>query len=99
MVRDASDLVVREIDPAMWREGVICPIAAPMPLEQFLDAVAGIGVPIVPEPDGVVRTGDHAGWHVVATVTRLNRPMYVLIPPEALPMLASYRADPEDGAG
>lgn len=83
------DAMVHEIYDRAWKLGELDPLPNAPPLERLLQVVGEEGVPLRADPGSEVEGGPYDGGHVITVLTR-DRPMYFLMPPEAIPLLEPY---------
>ncbi len=88
-MKDASTLMVREIDGVAWKLGRIDPLERYTSLSELLAMVEVGGMPLEPEADGLLEGGEYDGGYVIAAPTRDGR-VYFMVQAEALPLLRGY---------
>lgn len=88
-MRQATDIYVHEIYDKAWRVGEIDPLPTAVPLERFLQVIAEDHISLRADPGSDLQSGPYEGGQVITVLTR-DRPMYFMVPPEALPMLEPY---------
>lgn len=88
-MREADEIMVREIYDKSWKLGRVDPFETPVRLERLLEVVAEDRIPLAPEPGGELEGGPYHGWRVIKLETR-DRPMYYMMPREAIPLLKPY---------
>ncbi len=88
-MRQATDIYVHEIYDKAWKVGEIDPLPVAVPLERFLQVIAEDHISLHADPGSALEGGPYEGVHVVTVQTR-DRPMYFMVPAEAIPMLEPY---------
>ncbi len=88
-MRQTTDIYVREIYDKAWKFGEIDAFETAVSLERLLQVVAEDAITLSVEPGSELEGGEYDGGHVVKVETR-DRPMYYMMPPEAIPMLRAY---------
>ncbi len=88
-MRQATDIYVHEIYDKAWKFGEIDPLPKAVPLERFLQVIAEDHISLRADPESALEGGPYEGGHVIIVQTR-DRPMYFMVPPEAIPMLEPH---------
>ncbi len=88
-MRQATDILVHEIYDKDWKFGQVTPLPNAVPLERLLMVVSEEGVMMRAEPGSELEGGPYDGGHVIRIEAR-DRPMYYMMPPEAIPLLRGY---------
>ena len=88
-MKDASTLMVRQIDGVAWKLGRVDPLQRYTSLSELLDRVQEGGMPLEPEADGLLEGGEYDGGYGIGALTPGGR-MYFMVQAEALPLLRGY---------